>query len=227
MTRADWLASADPAAMLTYLHGRSSGRRRRLFAAGCCRRLWHLLGEPSRRAVETAEQYADGQVSLDVLWAAYLGAFALADADPGWRAPGAERARALAIYAAFNTAIPNSASSYHRVALYAGRSAAQDGSGTGHAGAGEPAAQARLLRDICDNLFRPVDVQPSWLRWNDGTVPRLARAIYDGRRFGDLPVLADALEEAGCASADLLGHCRGGGEHVRGCWAVDAVLENG
>jgi hypothetical protein len=227
MTRAEWLACVDPATMLTYLHARTSWRKRRLFAAACCRRLRPLLDDASRRAVEKDEQYADSLVPLDDLWAAYLGAFALADADPAWRSPGPERVRALAIYAAFNAAIPNSASSYHRVAVYAGRAAAQytTGAVTGHAGAAEPEAQARLLRDIFGDLCRPVDVLPSWLRWNDGTVPRLARAIYDDRRFGDLSILADALEEAGCGSGDLLGHCRGGGEHVRGCWALDLLLE--
>jgi hypothetical protein len=53
---------------------------------------------------------------------------------------------------------------------------------------------------------------------------KLARAIYDGRAFGQAPFLADALEEAGCDSADVLAHCRSGGEHVRGCWAVDLLL---
>jgi hypothetical protein len=41
--------------------------------------------------------------------------------------------------------------------------------------------------------------------------------------FADLPILADALEDAGCTEAAVLAHCRGGGEHVRGCWAVDLL----
>ena len=52
----------------------------------------------------------------------------------------------------------------------------------------------------------------------------MARSIYEGRRFGDLPVLADALEEAGCHDEDILEHCRTGGEHVRGCWVVESLL---
>jgi hypothetical protein len=58
----------------------------------------------------------------------------------------------------------------------------------------------------------------------------LARAAYQERALPAgtldatrLAVLADALEEAGCPSADLLGHCRAGGAHVRGCWALDVV----
>src|SRR5262249_59117558 len=82
-------------------------------------------------------------------------------------------------------------------------------------------------------LRRAVSATPSprrprldaWvLAWNDAAVPRIAAAIYEDRRFDDLPILADALEEAGCTDAELQAHCRGGGEHARGCWAVDLVL---
>jgi hypothetical protein len=82
-------------------------------------------------------------------------------------------------------------------------------------------AQAAIVRDLFGNPFRPATLAPA-CRTPD--VVRVARAIYDGRRFEDLPVLADALEEDGCTNADLLEHCRGGGEHYRGCWAVDRVL---
>src|SRR5262249_16188201 len=81
-----------------------------------------------------------------------------------------------------------------------------------------------LLRDIVGNPFRPVTVDPAWLAWHGGTVVKLAHAIYDERAFERLPVLADALEEAGCTNADILNHCRQPGEHVRGCWVVDAIL---
>src|SRR5262249_25434472 len=89
----------------------------------------------------------------------------------------------------------------------------------------EWAAQAALLRDIFGVLpFRPVTIPPSSLLWNDGTVVTLAKSIYDERAFDRLPILADALEEAGCATADILGHCRQPGEHVRGCWVLDLLL---
>ena len=65
-----------------------------------------------------------------------------------------------------------------------------------------------LLHEILGNPFRPVAVDPSWLVWNDGTVVKMAQAIYDERAFDRLPVLADALEEAGCTNADILAHCR-------------------
>jgi hypothetical protein len=81
-----------------------------------------------------------------------------------------------------------------------------------------------LLLDIFGNPFRPVPIDPAWLRWQGGTVVNLAHAIYDARQFENLPVLADALEEAGCANADILAHCHSDGPHVRGCWVVDALL---
>jgi hypothetical protein len=83
--------------------------------------------------------------------------------------------------------------------------------------------QAILLRDVFGNPFRPVTIDPSWLAWNNSTIPNLAQGIYEERAFDRLPILADALEEAGCNDADILAHCRSGGDHVRGCWAVDLV----
>jgi hypothetical protein len=60
--------------------------------------------------------------------------------------------------------------------------------------------------------------------WNESTVTELAQAIYTDRAFDRLPILADALEEAGCTDAAILEHCRGPGPHVRGCWVVDLLL---
>lgn len=87
---------------------------------------------------------------------------------------------------------------------------------------GEQAQQTVLLRDIAGNPFRPVAVERTWLVARPG-VRQLAEALYAERRFADLPVLGDALEEAGCTDAALLSHCRGAGPHVRGCWALDVL----
>jgi hypothetical protein len=86
--------------------------------------------------------------------------------------------------------------------------------------------------DIFGIYFRATpSLDPSWLTWNDGMVRRLAEAAYEGRELpggtldvARLAVLADALEEAGCGNAELLGHLRGPGPHVRGCWVVDLIL---
>jgi hypothetical protein len=93
--------------------------------------------------------------------------------------------------------------------------------------AAEAARQAELLRDIVGNPFRPVHAEPDWLAWHDGVIVRLAQTIYDGRRFQDLPVLGDALEDAGCTDVEILSHCRGGGLHVRGCRVIDILTGRG
>ena len=84
------------------------------------------------------------------------------------------------------------------------------------------AAQAGLFRDIFGNPFRPVAFAPVW---RTDTAVAIARGMYESRDFGAMPILADALQDAGCDSDDVLNHCRTPGEHVRGCWVVDLVLD--
>ena len=88
----------------------------------------------------------------------------------------------------------------------------------------ERVAQSLLLRDILGNPFRPVIIDSTWLSWNGRTVPKIAQAVYDERAFDHLPILADALDEAGCDNDEILNHCRQPGVHVRGCWVVDLLL---
>ena len=85
----------------------------------------------------------------------------------------------------------------------------------------ELVAQCDLIRDIFDNPFRPAPFDPAW---RSTTVASIAEAIYTDRAFDRMPILADALEDAGCTSREILDHCRSLGEHVRGCWVVDLVL---
>ncbi|AWM42176.1 hypothetical protein C1280_07730 [Gemmata obscuriglobus] len=80
------------------------------------------------------------------------------------------------------------------------------------------------LRDIFGNPFRPIIFVPEW---RTDTAVALAHQMYESRDFSAMPILADALQDAGCTSDDILNHCREPGEHVRGCWAVDLVLGKG
>ena len=84
------------------------------------------------------------------------------------------------------------------------------------------------LRGLFCEIFGPRNPLPTipsnLLQWSGGTVVKIASAVYDDRAFDRLPILADALEDAGCDDADILAHCRGPGPHVRGCWVVDLVL---
>jgi len=86
------------------------------------------------------------------------------------------------------------------------------------------AIQAELLRDIVRGPFRPLLFRGQWQTANRSLALVIASQIYNEERYEDLPILADALEEAGCTEAELLGHLRGPGCHVRGCWALDLVL---
>ena len=88
----------------------------------------------------------------------------------------------------------------------------------------EQAHQANFLRDIFGNPFRPVSFSP---RWRTDISLALAHQMYKSRNFDAMPILADALQDAGCDSDDILAHCRGPGPHVRGCWVVDLVRSVG
>jgi hypothetical protein len=87
--------------------------------------------------------------------------------------------------------------------------------------AAEKARQADLIREVLGNPFRPVAISPAWLT-SDALA--LARQMYDACEFGGMPILADALQDAGCDNADVLDHCREPGEHARGCWVIDLLL---
>jgi hypothetical protein len=91
---------------------------------------------------------------------------------------------------------------------------------------GDPLLRSRqiadLIREIAGNPFRPVAFSPEW---RTDTAVSLARQMYEARDFSAMPILADALQDAGCDSADILDHCRRPVPHVRGCWVVDLVLD--
>jgi hypothetical protein len=80
---------------------------------------------------------------------------------------------------------------------------------------------APLYRSVLPNPFRPVSFDPSW---RTEAAVGIARGIYDDRAFERMPILADALQEAGCENQEILNHCRNPGHHVRGNWVVDLVL---
>ncbi len=211
MTEKEWLGSDQPHTMLTYLRRRGSNRKLRLYACGTCRRFWGLLRDKrSRRAVEVAEQYADGLASYAKLKAgqglarAVWQELAVDHWDAPWGTPE---------FWARQTAA-QAAAAAGREAWQAAWAVADEHQG------GHP----DTLREVFGNPFRPVSLAPAWLAWEGGTVVKVAQAIYETRAFARLPVLADALEEAGCADGQLLEHLRGPGPHVRGCWALDLLL---
>jgi hypothetical protein len=89
----------------------------------------------------------------------------------------------------------------------------------------ELSAQSDLLREIVGTPFFPVTIDLSWLSWQQETVRKIVESIDGDGTYQELPILADALEDAGCDDAEILAHCRSSGPHVRGCWVVDLLLD--
>jgi hypothetical protein len=164
-----------------------------------------LADQRSLTAVETGERYADGLVYEEERQAAWEAARRVVEdtmAEQGWE----QAAGAVAAWRCIET------EKYLLVGL-------------DHPGSVWHPQQCWLFRELFGPLpFRPVTIDPSWLVWQDGTVRNLAQAIYEDRAFDRLPILGDALEEAGCDNPDTLTHCRQPGPHVRGCWVVDMIL---
>lgn len=209
MTETEWRTSADPEAMVKFLLGRAGERKLRLFAAACVRRVWHLpLADAVRAAVEVAERYADGEADVKELAKANQ-LTSLATSRRGRDAGALEAARFAARLV-----------TYHNVGNHDPRADWEKQTPPDPA---EVAAQCDLLRCIFADPFDPVAVDPDWLARNEGRVAKVAESIYRRRAFDELPLLADALEDCGCADTRLLDHCRGAGPHARGCFAVDAL----
>jgi hypothetical protein len=223
--------------------GRGDWQNRKfcLFNVACCRRVWRWLTEEvSRNAVEVAERFADGLATEEERQAAFTAAGRVVGRDAmhsAWadRETSPDRWMALEVGGAAHVA-----AACHRCDdwyFYGGcaRITARGlGARSERDAFAERAAQAGLLRDLFGDLFRPATIDPSWFEWNGRAVPEMAEVVYDERSFPEglldkarLAVLADALEEAGCTEADLLGHLRGPGAHTRGCWAVDVILGRG
>jgi hypothetical protein len=204
-----------------------SPRKQRLLACACVRRVWQLLvATELRNVIAVAELFADGQRNIAELQAAYTAARL-----ESVRLPRQDSA-SLAAWAATCTATDDHTSdrpfNYRETirisslvseALNPGnsltdplvRSARQD----------EVDVHQRFLQDIellSGIVFSPV--------WRTSTAVAIASGMYDSRDFSAMPILADALQDAGCENEDILNHCRDPEQvHVRGCWVVDLVLD--
>lgn len=255
MTESEWLNCSDRIKMLSFVYYRDhaterSGtdfpnfwedglgaapvmRKMRLFVCACVGRdRYRLPDERSRRAVEVAERFAEGRAGLTELDSAWSAACLAAEATRGVLDAAAAASKQAEVTGRDTDTVEH----IYQLALRQ-LDAAWDAAWAANRRIGRAACvvdadeavgrREDLVRELWGNPFRPTVVLPGWLAWNGGTVPRLAQAIYEERAFDRIPLLADALEDAGCSDLNLLAHCRGPGPHLPGCWAVDQLLGKG
>jgi len=215
--------------LLALARPRMSDRQRRLFAVACCRRFEHLMADArSRAAVAVAARFADGGASEQQRF------IAEADASEAYVAvrdirlshqpaiPWSRQAELFA-QAALLSVTPGVYYAEDAADCLRWGLLAANGWGCEQA---EESAQCGLLREIVGpSPFHEARVEPAWLAYNDGAARQLAFLIDREQAFEVMPILADALEEAGCCDERLLSHCREGGGHVRGCWVIDLLLD--
>lgn len=213
MTETDWLTDADWTRHLEFVEPRLGPRRARLLAVALCElRLADAGDADMRAALGTIANFAEGDATRDELeavrtWARAAAVKANDQIDPF----DLESARLHSLRNEFAWAVAFAAQSpvsLKHVCTYTDR------------GADGP-AMLGLVREVAGNPFRPVEFAPEW---RTETVRALARRVYEVREFTAMPILADALQDAGCDDEQVLAHCRGDGVHVRGCWVLDGVL---
>jgi hypothetical protein len=199
MTEDDWLSSQNPTPMIAHLLGKASDRKLRLLTCGCCAQLART--EEDRQTIELGERFADGMAGE-------------VERRTAWQAIEELKRAAIDIQ-----------NFQDMMALWIrGRPIAPDMSASrgidqlARTLVGERSID--VIHCIFGNPFQP----PRGPGWDDARAIRLAEAIYEERAFDRLPILADALEEAGCQDALALEHCRQHSDHVRGCWVVDQIL---
>jgi hypothetical protein len=245
MTEAEWLVCTELDPMLEFVRGKTSDRKLMLYTVAACRRIWCFISDARlRNAVEILERYAEGTVTSKEVSDSSLAVHEVPPsplfvlmADPFSSLKATEYARCAAI-----TAAPVGGNDMIFIAATVARNASRAAlflSGeldhnkllneSELKWAAEQCTQAGLLRDIFGPLpFRQLHFQvPVPMR-----VVRLAKDIYNERPMPQgtldtarLSMLADALLECGCGDAEVQAHCRSEGPHVRGCWAVDLILE--
>jgi hypothetical protein len=242
MTEAEWLACENnPSMMFEALGPIRTERKSRLLAVACFRRTWTFLDdERSRRLVEIVERYVDGLASADEWTAATAEAVqAERDAtdramqlfnsvDRDFRAEADASARRSWLFGAAHglSRVRNAKpDEWKQQTLTVFRHTTSENAKPRYATELEYKlellAQCVLLRDIFGSPFRSI---PFRRRWRTDTALILARQMYDARDFSAMPILADALQDAGCDNDEILSHCRSNGPHVHGCWVVDLVL---
>ena len=233
MTEAEWLSATDCRPLIAFLREAPNWRKMRLAGCGCGRRILPFLKDAwVSSLLVAAESAADNQCEQSNVDSILRVNQPLFDA----RLPESAQYQGIVgiVFAAahhpnnrlFETAFwwMSGAAAWEQVPNAA---ITVDDWDTPHdpawraADVRERVAQLTLFRDIFGNPFRPVAFDPAW---RTDTAVSLARGMYDSREFGAMPILADALQDAGCEDEQVLTLCSEPGPHVRGCWVCDLVL---
>lgn len=226
-----WRTCTQPESMLVFVADRTTNRKLRLFAVACCRRLWHLLPNDCRQALEVAERFTDGHASEEerqnAADAVLRRGIQLHSEDPA----GPPDSRYSAVYAALDDddfSMLNAAAGAANHAAFLLEN--PESVSLPRISINEiPASNAKECCWQCDVLrcivgCRPLHPNAFDPAWRSTTVMQLALHIYEQRAFEHMPILSDALIDAGCTDQDIIDHCRASGPHGRGCWVVDLSL---
>lgn len=225
MNAQQWLACTDLLTLLRFLEPTFHGRKARLFAVACCRRLMDVIAadRAGSLVVELAEQHADLAAPIEELARArhsFLYFTSTVRLDVRHALAHAAQVEHLQCFDV-NTIATLLAHSRNPTTVHLSLAPS----------VAETRIQCALLRDIAGNPFQPATLDADWLAWGTGKLVTLAHAAYQERALPSgeldgrhLAVLADALEEAGCTNHDIVAHLRSPGPHVRGCWVVDLLL---
>lgn len=235
-----WLTcKSDPAGMLTALHNKASRRKLLLFAVACSRRVWHLLsGEYRADTLTILERSAESGDANREHFLVSLGFLAsMRDRGPDCRAHRAVWSAcqlgksegngydAIALAARTSDEVQDALGAEAEArALAAGALLSVAAAEYAKVWRDEVARHCNWIRDLLSDRFLRSRFDSHWLQGNHQTARNMAQAIYEGQSFGEMPILADALEEVGCANEEILSHCRQPGEHIRGCWVLDLLL---
>jgi hypothetical protein len=237
MTEAEWLACDDPQPLARYLFGCISPRKLRLWACACGREVLPCFANPLMgKVLDLFEGVAEGERSRE---AQQRPLSELQWAAEDEQSVGFSRAVAGIAHSQWIEMVNGYEGHFALGLLHLASAKAYNVCPMAQAEGptdlpADPTwlftystaqkKQSALARDIVGNPFRSAAINRSWLT---SDVVSLARGIYVARAFDRLPILADALQDAGCEHEDVLSHCRGSDPHVRGCWVLDAVLGKG
>lgn len=219
MTEAEWLASVDWLSLWHFARERDllTFRKRRLLAVAACRELEHSVGDNRLlRMVALAEEWADATTEPDDGWWNRRENWCDEAAMAAQEMPDAMGQTVAWVYVGLGNDEQKVGRVLESVAWVYGCPAMITGVRPSHC-----PQVSRLIREAVGNPFRSV---PFDARWRPADAVAIARRMYDARDFSAMPILSDALMDAGCDNEDILAHCRSDGPHCRGCWVVDLVL---